>query len=219
MAKKDTVLLDFDGTVMNTNKVIIDSWQHTFRTLCGKEMPEEDIIATFGEPLEMSMAKFFPDVPTDESIGIYRNYHWDNFGSLITLFPGMRELLAKLKSRGYKIGLVTSRLSRTTREGMEKYDISGFVDAIVTADDTRKHKPDPEPINMMLAKLGSTPESSIMVGDTMFDIKCARNAGVDSVLVGWAVAPSEEEISGDEGPDYIIEKAGDLLNILEEFEE
>lgn len=214
MSKIDTVLFDFDGTVMNTNDVIINSWQHTFRTLENREEDEAKIIATFGEPLQVTMEKLFPNVPVEESIQVYRSYHYDNFGELISLFPGMKELIAELKKRGYKLGMVTSRLRRTTEQGMEKYGIMEYFDTVVTADDTDKHKPDPEPINIALEKLGSVPEKSIMLGDTMFDILCAKNAGVKSVLVSWAMAVTEEDKNGPNRPDYIIDKAEDLLGLI-----
>ena len=63
MTKIDTVLFDFDGTIMNTNKVIINSWQHTFKIIEGKEGSEEEILKTFGEPLEITMARFFSEMP------------------------------------------------------------------------------------------------------------------------------------------------------------
>ena len=62
MKKFDTVLFDFDGTVMNTNEVILRSWQHTFQTIENREEDEAKIIATFGEPLDVTMGKFFPDM-------------------------------------------------------------------------------------------------------------------------------------------------------------
>lgn len=214
MSKIDTVLFDFDGTVMNTNEVIINSWQHTFKTLENREEDVEKIIETFGEPLQITMEKLFPNVPIEQSVEIYRSYHRDNFGELISLFPGMKELLAELKQRNYKTAMVTSRLRNTTQQGLEKYEIADYFDTVVTADDTDKHKPDPEPIHIALEKLDSAPERSIMLGDTMFDILCAKNAGVKSVLVSWAMAVTEEEKTGPNKPDYIIEKAEDLLNLI-----
>lgn len=210
----DTILFDFDGTVMDTNDVIINSWQHTFRTLEGREEEVSKIVKTFGEPLEITMQTLFPQVPTEEAIGIYRSYHHDNFGEMINVFPGMRELLQELKKRGYKMGLVTSRLKKTTLQGLEKYRLDSYFDVVVTAEDTHKHKPDPEPVLIALEKLGSVPEKSLMLGDTMFDILCARNAGVSSVLAGWGIALTEEEKNGPDGPDYRIERAEDLLDIL-----
>jgi len=216
MAKINTVLFDFDGTVMDTNEVIIASWQHTFMTIEGKERSVGEILETMGEPLGVTMSKMFPDHDVDEAVEIYRDYHRDSFGERIKLFPGMKELLASLKGKGYKLGIVTSRLTGTTMEGLEKYEIREYFDAVVTCDDCARHKPDPEPVNMALKKLGSKPEESVMVGDTAFDILCAKNAGVKSVLVGWALAVKEEERTGENNPDYIIENPEDLLEILAE---
>jgi pyrophosphatase PpaX len=160
------------------------------------------------------MAKFFPDVPADEAVEIYRSYHRDNFGPMISVFPGVRELIKELKARGYTLAVVTSRLPSTTMEGLEKYELTDCFDLVVTCDDCKKFKPDPEPVLIALEKLGKKAEEAIMVGDTMHDIMCARAAGVKSVLVAWALAVSEEERTGPGGPDFFIEKASDLLEIL-----
>lgn len=214
MKKFDTVLFDFDGTIMDTNNVIIMSWQHTFRTLENREEKVDNIVKTFGEPLGITMERFFPNVPLEESLEVYRSFQRDHFKEFITMFPGMKELLVHVKGEGYKTGLVTSRLFKTTLEGLEKYGIKDCFDCIVTADETTKHKPDPEPVNIALNKLDSEAEKSIMLGDTMFDIMCARNAGVKSVLVSWSLALKDKEDYGDDGPDYIINEAQELLDIL-----
>ncbi len=98
----DTVLFDFDGTVMNTNNVIIQSWQHTFRTLEGKERPVDDIVETFGEPLITTMGRFFPEVPPQEAVDIYRSYHYERFEDLIDIFPGIIDILSQLKERNIR---------------------------------------------------------------------------------------------------------------------
>ena len=123
MKKKDTILFDFDGTIMDTNDVILKSWQYTFRSLEDREADEDELKKTFGEPLDITISRFFPEVPVEESIEIYRSYQRDHFRELITLFPGMKELLAVLKEKGYKTGLVTSRLYNTTVQGLEKYGL------------------------------------------------------------------------------------------------
>ena len=214
MSKINTILFDFDGTIMDTNNVILMSWQHTFRTLENREEKVERLVETFGEPLETTMKRFFPNIPVDESIEIYRSYHRDNFGELINLFPGTMELLAEIKRRGYKTGLVTSRLWNTTLQGLEKYEIREYFDEVVTAEDTNRHKPDPQPIEIALKKLGSKAENAVMLGDTMFDLLCAKNAGVKSVLVGWSLALKDCDDFGEAAPDYIIKEAAELLDII-----
>jgi len=214
MSKINTVLFDFDGTIMDSNGLIINSWQHTFRTLEGKERPEADILATLGEPLALSMKNLLPGVPVEESIEIYRGYQYGNFADEISIFPGMGELIKELKRQEYKMGIVTSRMTNTTLQGLEKFGILDCFSAIITCDHTSKHKPDPEPVYIALDKLGSKAEESVMVGDSKFDMACAKNAGVISILVGWAIALSLEDRQGEHAPAYIIEKAEDLFRII-----
>jgi pyrophosphatase PpaX len=214
MGKANTVLLDYDGTLMNTNEVVIQSWQYTFRTVEGKERPLDDILKSFGEPLSVTMKKLLPQIRPEEGIKIYRSFMVENYEKMIYPFPGMVELVKELKQRGYKTGLVTSRIAETTRIGMDKFGLTSFFDCMVTADDTSKHKPDPEPLLIALEKLSSNASESVMVGDSRFDILSARNAGIKSILVGWQRSMREEEIKGPDGPDHIIQKAEELLYIL-----
>ena len=215
MRKKDTVLFDFDGTIMDTNDVILTSWQHTFRTLKNREEDVEKLVKTFGEPLETTIRKFFPDVPAEEAIEIYRTFHRENFSDMIKLFPGTKELLAELRKRNYKTGLVTSRLLKTTIQGLEAFGITEFFDVIVTAEDTLKHKPDPQPLNVALEKLKADPERAVMLGDTMFDILCAKNAKVTSVLVSWSLALGGRKDFGENRPDFTISSTEELFDIID----
>lgn len=215
MTKINTVLFDFDGTIMDTNNLILQSWQHTFRTVEGKERSKEEIFSTFGEPLYVTMEKLLPQIPVQEGVDIYRSYHYDHFTELIEVFPGVIDLLKELKARGYKTGIVTSRLRHTTYLGLKKYDMEQYFDVVITVDDTDKFKPDPEPVRVALERLGSKPEEALMVGDSVFDVLCARNAGVKTAIVGWAVAFHNGESACESEPDYVIEKAWDLLDIME----
>lgn len=212
--KYTSILFDFDGTLANTNGLVIGSWKHAFRVLKGTEQSEEEIKKTFGEPLAVSMEKFFPDVPVEEAIATYRSYQKDVFENLIEPFDGMVELIKGLKAKGYKVAVTTSRMGASTMAGLRKFGLADIFDAIVTSDDTTKHKPDPEPVLITLEKLGAKPEEALMIGDSMFDIKCAHNAGVKAVLVGWAEAVSEEDMNGPDRPDFYIETAEELFDLV-----
>lgn len=207
------VLFDFDGTIMDTNEVIINSWQHTFRNLTGKEADVNMLLGTFGEPLEISIDKMLPEFSRDDAMRIYREYQYCNFKGLISLFPGVVEVLRELKEKDIKTAIVTSRLRRTTMEGIEKFDLHDFFDTVVTMEDTKKHKPDAEPAFEALRRLDIEAERAIMVGDSKFDIICARNAGVKSVLVDWSVAAQAE--SGIENKaDFKIRSLKELLDFV-----
>ncbi len=197
----DTLIFDFDGTLMDTNGVILRSWQHTYRTLTGHEGDEEYILRTFGEPLELSLKNAFAD----------------HFSAMISLFPGVSEMLKEAKSRGYKMGIATSRVAETLYEGLQKYDLTDLFDEIVTVEEVSSHKPDPECIFKVLEKLGSKPENAVMVGDSRLDMMCAKNAGVKAVLVAWSLSLKGMAL-GDfpeaEAPDGIIRTPMELFDIL-----
>lgn len=214
MGTLKTVLFDFDGTLMDTNQVILQSWQHTFRTLEGTERDEAELLKTFGEPLALTMERMFPQVGVEDAISIYRSYQHEHFLDLINVFPGVISTLEALKAAGIQLGLVTSRLRYTTELGLEKYDLIKYFDTIVTCEDTEEHKPSPEPVFAALEKLQAKVKETIMVGDTMFDILCGKNAGVKTALVGWALAVDEDEKIGANAPDYLIERPEELLEIV-----
>ena len=217
-----TIVFDFDGTIADTNNLIIGSWQAVFRARTGEEGDEKLILSTFGEPLYETMKKMFPEYDVEESVDIYRTYQREIFLEQIGIFPGMKELIIGLKEKGYKVGIATSRLRASTLMGVNKFGLGDSIDALVTVEDTEKHKPDPEPALICLEKLGSTPAESIMVGDSAYDMGCGKNAGMTTVLVGWSeVAKSGVESTAKTGaevdiftPDHIIEKAEDLWTLL-----
>ncbi len=213
----DTVLYDFDGTIMDTNDVIIGSWQHVYKTLRGEEGDLTYILSTFGEPLEYSMETSFPEVSKEESVKIYRDWQKEHFLDMIHLFPGVEEMLAEVKARGYRTGIATSRLSESLHRALAHFDLYKYFDAIVAVEDIEEAKPAPDTIYKVLDKLNARPENAIMMGDSRLDILCARNAGVPSVLVGWSATlagKTKEDFALGEAPDFIIQKPEEFLEII-----
>ena len=213
----DTVIFDFDGTIMDTNDVIIGSWQHVYKTLRGREGDLDYILSTFGEALEYSMETSFPEVSVEESVKIYRDWHRERFLDMIKLFPGVAEMLEEVKARGFKMGIASSRLRLTLEQGLDKYDLKKYFDVIVAVEDAANPKPAPDIVLKTLELLDSKPENAIMIGDSRLDILCSRNAGVPSVLVGWSATlagKTKEDFAPGEAPDFIIQKPAELLDII-----
>ena len=214
MSKIKAVLFDFDGTIMDTNTIILKSWQHTYQTVLGHDPDKAEILSTFGEPLEETMQKLFPDRDLAEMVNVYRSYQRHIYQDDIVMFPGTREVIEELKARGYLVAIVTSRFWSSTQQGLYKFDINEMIDAVVSAEDTTIHKPDPTPCLLCLEKLGIAADEAIMVGDSKFDILCARNAGVKSVLVSWSITVNDEQRKV-LAPDYYITDAAQILDIVE----
>ena len=211
---KKYILFDFDGTLVNTNDVILASWQHTYRHYLGHEMPVDHITSCFGEPLLLTMEREFPGVDPQESADVYRQFQLENADKLVTIFPGIKELLADLKAAGYVLGIVTSRTRESALRYMDMFGITSYFSDLVTCDDTTVHKPNPEPILLAMSKLGASAEESIMIGDSPFDDKCANNAGVDSVMVNWRITCDETSVIDDAKVDYWLHQPSDLVELL-----
>lgn len=209
----NTILFDFDGTVINTNDVVTDAWQHTYKHYLGHEMPPEHIEKSFGEPLLVSMEREFPGVPVEESASIYRNRQAKMAEELVRLFPGVVEMLKAVKEAGYKTCVVTSRTRETTLYYMNQFGIAHYFDELVSCDDTTIHKPNPEPALMGLDKVNAKAEEAVMVGDSPYDMLCANNAGVKTVLVEWRAKGNDDKLKECQ-VDYIIENPMDLLDVL-----
>lgn len=210
----NTVIYDFDGTIADTNNLIINSWQHAYRTITGKEQDEREILKTFGEPLLITMKRVFPDWEPEEAAKIYRSYQVKHFSEYIRPFPGMVESIKELKNRGCNVGVVTSRMRKTTVEGLEAFGIMDYIDHLVSCEDTDRHKPDPAPVLCALEKFKIGPESAVMVGDSSFDIRCAHNGGVKAALVSWAMAIGPEEKDELDRPDFYLERAEDIFKVI-----
>lgn len=211
------LLFDFDGTIVNTNDVIIESFQATYEHFYGGRVDEEKITRVFGEPLMVTMARDFPMVSIENAMQFYRQYQFSHADELVKEFPGIKEMLDELKDLGYKMVIVTSRTTESTLKYLNMFNLAEYFDDIVSCDDTTIHKPNPEPIYIALSKLNAKKEEAIMIGDGHFDIKCANNAGVKSILVGWRITADGNPLVGECKEDYISETPKDIVKLLKEL--
>lgn len=209
-----TILFDFDGTIADTNQLVFDSWQHLYQARLGRDGDPEMIQATYGEPLVTSIAKAFPDFDVAESVAIYRSYQADKYEPEIQPFPGMVDLIQRLWEQGNSAGVVTSRTGEATWTGLKKFGLADSVACLISCDDTTKHKPDPEPILMALDRMGRTTAGAVYIGDSLYDIRCAHNAGMAAILVGWTVAVEPDALTGEDRPEYLAQTAEELARIL-----
>lgn len=208
------ILFDLDGTLLDTNELIIQSFQHTYQRHLNKQVDKEEIVKTFGEILKITLDREFGEA-SEEAIKTYRNFQIGNFEKLIAIRIGVKEGVKELYRQGYKLGVVTSRLNDSAIKGLKHFGLMDYFESIIGADDTDIHKPDPTPAFMALEELGGKAEETLLVGDSPFDILCGKNAGITSVLVGWSALPMEMLLKCE--PDYVVDSMEELLALVEKL--
>ena len=192
--KKKHIIFDFDGTIFDSNRVIVASWQEVFRHYTGKEGRVEDIYHTFGETIRYTVKKFFPQANVDEAVQIYRNYQQAHYDGMVGLFDGTREMMDRMVEGGHTLSVVTSRTKVTTLNYMKELGIRDYFDVLITCDARTSISRIPPHCAWRWRSFPRNRRTPSCWGDTKFDIGCCNNAGVDSILVGWSHDIDENEL-------------------------
>ncbi len=206
------VLFDFDGTVLDSGAIILASMRHATLTVLGRDFEDEVLMAAVGGSGLNEQMRLLDESRVDELVRVYRA-HNEPLHSELMCCAGMEDALAELKRQGRRLGLVTAKRRATVALAFEHVEIEHLFDVVVGADDTDRHKPDPAPIVHALELLGAPPGDAVYVGDSPFDIRAAKAAGVHAVAVTWGGIHPRERLEG-EGPDAVVDTAEELLAAL-----
>lgn len=203
------ILFDLDGTLIDTNQLIINSFRHTYKTHLNRDIEDSEILKYFGEPLITTLRRYSAD-KADEMFDTYITFNESEHDKSVSLCCNIEECLEQLKNMGCILAVVTSKRAKMAYRGLELFDILKYFTAVISMDDTKKHKPDPEPVLIALEKLGAAPEEALMIGDSVFDILCAHNASVKAVQVSWGAAIEHQQ---KEKPEYRVNDALEIIDI------
>lgn len=216
MTKKIKALLfDFDGTLLDTNELIIQSFQHVLEKYYPGEYDREAILPFLGPTLTENFSTIDPN-RVAQFIKEYREWNIENHDRLSREFDGVSKAMQRLKAQGFKMAIVSTKVNYMIEKGLRLLDVEGVFDVVIGHDDVSKTKPDPEPILLALERLGLAPEEAIMIGDNYHDIVGGQNAGVKTAGVAWT-AKGEAFLQQYE-PDYMLQHITDLYDIVAEEE-
>ncbi|WP_062354310.1 pyrophosphatase PpaX [Bacillus kwashiorkori] len=206
-----TILFDLDGTLIDSNELIIQSFLHTFKKYAPNQFTREDCIPLIGPSLYETFSSVDKE-KAEEMVEYYRDFNKKYHDELLEQYDGVYETVELLVNRGFKIAVVTTKLKDVVMKGLEASKLTRFFEHIVALDDVANPKPDPEPIFKALNLLDSSPEEAIMVGDSYHDILAAKNAGTKSAAVAWSLKGRDHLMQFK--PDYMLEHMSDLLPIV-----
>jgi pyrophosphatase PpaX len=206
-----TVLFDLDGTLIDTNELIVQSFLHTLNHFFPDQYKREDVLDFMGPPLDESFQQVLPD-KVEEMIQVYRDHNLYHHDSFVVPFEGVKETIHKLKDQGIKVGIVTTKIKSTAVRGLVVTELQEYFDVVIGYDDVTHAKPHPEPIIKGLEALDAKASEALMVGDNYHDILAGQNAGVKTAGVAWSI--KGKEALAKYKPDYMLEKISDLLDIV-----
>lgn len=209
---KKTILFDLDGTLTDSGEGIINCATLALRHF-GLPIPSYTDMRTFvGPPLRDSFIRFgVPADQADEAIRIYRSRYIPTGMFENTPYPGIRELLEKLRAEGYTLYVATSKPEEMSVTILEKFDLAKYFHRICGAsiDSSRSTK---DAVIAYLLKSSGAKEDMVMVGDTKYDILGAKAHGIPAIGVGWGYGKVEEmEEAGAVG---IAETMDELIGLI-----
>jgi pyrophosphatase PpaX len=206
------VLFDLDGTVIDSGAIILASMRHAAKEVLGEEPPDELLMAAVGGPgLEAQMQALAPD-RVEELVTVYRA-HNEPLHEELTCCPGIEDLLVRLKDEGRRLGIVTAKRRATVELAFGVLPIEHLFEVVVGGDETARHKPEPEPLLLAAQRLNVDPSDCAYVGDSPFDIRAAKAAGMLSVAVTWGGIHDRAKLEAEQ-PDAIVDNAEDLYGVL-----
>jgi pyrophosphatase PpaX len=212
MARFPVVLFDLDGTVVDSGAIILASMRHATREVLGSEHSDEELMEAVGGPgLEAQLGAFDPE-RVDELVRVYRA-HNEPLHDTLEACEGMEDVLVRLHEEGRRLGVVTAKRRSTVELAFARVPIAHLFETVVGGDETEKHKPDPEPLLLAAERMGVDPTTAAYVGDSPFDMRAAKAAGMFAIAVTWGRIHDRERLEREE-PDAIADAAGDLLELL-----
>ena len=205
------LLFDFDGTLLNTNDLILDTFMHVLDERLPGQFQREDCLRFIGPSLKETFDEITPG-ETEEMIAKYQQWNLAHHDELAKGYEGVVETLTQLKDMGIKIAIVSTKRRFSLERGIQLLGIEHLIEFYIGLDDVKNEKPDPEPVLLALEKLGVEKEEAMMIGDNYHDILAGKNAGVKTAGVSWSI--KGEEYLQTFKPDYMLKHMQDLISIV-----
>lgn len=204
------MVFDWDGTLMDSVGAIVGCTRAVIAELALGEADETTIRGTVGLGLRETVDLLLPgcdDAHFEVVRECYRRHWVETFRDRPLLFPGVRDMLGELARSGYLLAVATGKSRRGLEHVLEQTGLRGHFHATRTADEAFS-KPHPQMLLDLLDQLGVSPREALMVGDSIYDLRMAAQAGAQAVAV-LTGAHSPEELAA-EAPRVLLDQVAEL---------
>jgi len=209
------IVFDMDGTLVSSLPVIFHCENEISRKYLNATLALEEVIAKFGPPAHAiirSMTANLSENLQNQAVADYYECYRKYVASRALVFPGITQLLRRIRSTGRRLALVTGVEKIMMEYTLNPFNLSEFFETRVNADDVRKSKPDPEGINLALSRIKVNPRESMYVGDSPADVIAGKRAGVLTGAALWS--PENRGDPTTEHPDYEFRSVKQLSDFL-----
>ena len=222
-AQLTSVLIDFDETLVDSFPDRASAIAHVVQQHLGREVSHDEVVqATLRfSNIEDIMESLAHRVGLGPKLArAFRERYYGENGPALRLFPGMGQVLTRLRAQGVALALVTSRFRSREEAGLrwgaemelEKLRIKALFGVVVGNEDTAEHKPHRAPFLKALERMGQQPQDALAVGDSPLDIAAARGAGIRTAAALWGALSRDALL--DARPDLLLEKPVDVTRLF-----
>lgn len=187
------VLLDIDGTLMDTNYAHVEAWARALADV-GLEVPRREIHRQIGKSSSLLIGEFVEDEADAERVEERHSELYAGLQEHTYPLPGAVDLIRNLSEVGYETLFVTSAKPQELERHIELLEAEGRISDVVLSSDVESGKPAPDVFEEALRRTGAAPEDAVAVGDSIWDVQSAGGAGVRTVAVLSGGTYSEAEL-------------------------
>ena len=213
MKKYKAIIYDIDGTVLNTLNMNMYPLIQIIKEETGEEWTFEQVLKFAAYPGMKVMQE--RGVKDQEKTYARWVKYVNEYEEGATLYDGFMEVFKAFQDNHIIQAVVSAKTAKQYEIDFVDKGLDKFMDVAILADDTTKHKPDPEPLLECIKRLNIEVSEAIYIGDALSDYQASRNAGMDFGYAKWGSVSSE----GIDHPDLVFESPLDLLKLLEKNDE
>lgn len=202
------ILFDIDGTLVNSEKAIINSLQKVLKEEFNLEKKYDDLLFVLGVPGIYSLKQL--DIPNNKISEISNKWsdYIFSYSDEMKLYPDVEFVLNYLYNKNINLGIVTSKDDCEMTREFNNFGLNKYFNSIVTSSSTKLHKPNPDPILKAMDNLNANKKDTIYIGDSVYDMKSAKSSGISFGLASWGAVKNIHNV------DYYLKELKDILNLI-----
>ena len=187
------VILDVDGTLMDTNYLHVEAWAWAFDQV-GRQVPRVEIHPKIGKGSGMLISEFVDDEEAANKVAELHDEHYKELQARAYPLPGAKELIDSLHKQDYEVWLATSAEPQELERSLEMLEAEDRISGVVNSSDVEESKPAPDIFELALETAGVEAQDAVAVGDAIWDVESAKAAGLRCVAVLTGGAFSKEQL-------------------------